>query len=87
MSIDIIKTYKDIPFEEGKTYKTKFATGEYFMINSIKHAKVTQQAIEIKGIYLNNTYLGDCTISPERLIPERKEIGEHRVCSKCKTVI
>jgi len=65
-----------LPLEEGKTYKTKFATGEHFTITKIKRFKVKikgeeVERLQIMGIYEKNPDLGECPINEDRLIPEK----------------
>jgi hypothetical protein len=75
------KTYEDLPFEEGKTYKTKFSTGWEFTVKKIR--KKGDKITGLEGIYSNSPDLGLCPLDPGRLIPERKEVGEIEVCGKC----
>lgn len=57
------------PFEEGKTYITKFATKERFTVHKID---VNHSGKQIKcfGVYENSPGLLNCPLDPERLIPE-----------------
>lgn len=76
-----------VPFEEGKTYKTKFATGERFTITSIIWNK--EQIVRFEGIYEKNPKLGICPLNADRLTPELDETkgSEVYVCGKCGEVI
>ena len=84
MGIKRIPKYKDLPFEIGKTYVTKFQTGEKFTLTNIKY---NSKGIRIgfDGIYENCPHLGVCPIGPDRLIPERIDDGFMEVCSECGT--
>lgn len=37
MGVKKIIKYKELPFEIGKTYTTKFQTGEKFLLTNIKY--------------------------------------------------
>lgn len=65
-----------LPLEIGKTYKTKFATGQLFTV--IRISKDT-----CWGFYVASPALGLCPLNSERLIPEYKTYTEVEVCSKC----
>ena len=71
-----------LPFEEGKVYKTKFATGESFLLVKIKRDK-KDKIIGFDGIYENSKSLGICHLSIDRLIPETNDFEIIEVCSKC----
>lgn len=86
MGIKKIKEFKDLPFEVDKTYITKFQTKEMFLIKEITIDKNNKQT-GIKGIYKNSKHLGICSLSIERLIPLKEEIGEIEICDKCLTKI
>lgn len=87
--IKVIKRPIELPFEEGKTYKTKFATGENFLLKEIVwgtskvNGEVVKNIIKFKGIYENNPELGICPLNPDRLIPLTNGFTEHEACSKC----
>lgn len=93
MGVKRIKQHKDLPFEEGKTYTTKFQTGERFLLNKIiwKEIKIEGEMIKrmilFEGIYENSPDLGQCRLNIDRLIPERVESGEIDVCDYCNTPI
>ena len=84
-----IKTYKELPFEEGKTYTTRFATAETFLLKEIVWKEFKEGNIMIKkmilfrGIYQKCPDLGLCPLNIDRLIPDRIEDGEMEVCEKC----
>lgn len=74
----------DLPFEIGKTYKTKFQTGEKFIITDIvwsfkyegereKRVKVKNKMIYPLGFYENKPEIKNCLINFDRLIPEKSE--------------
>ena len=82
----VIKEERDLPFEVGKTYKTKFATGETFTITSITNNKY-DEVIAIHGIYDKSPNLGQCPIGIGRLIPFTELTGNDIVvhtCPHCK---
>lgn len=85
--IQKIKKQVDLPLLVGKTYKTKFATGEDFTITSIdvnKNGKTTR----IMGIYSNHPDLGPCPLNEDRIIPEKTFNGEvMELCSNCGDTI
>ena len=76
-----LKEYSDIPFEKDKTYKTKFQTGENFIIKEI--ITVKDRVIFVKGIYEKSPKLGLCLLNPDRLISDKKFEKEIDVCSCC----
>lgn len=80
-----IKSFKDLPFEEGKTYQTKFQTGEKFLISKI--IKSGDKIIRFEGIYETAPHLGPCPLNADRLIPDKVEDIEICVCDKCGTPI
>lgn len=80
-----IKTYKDLPFEEGKVYRTKFQTGERFLIKEI--IKNKDKIIGFKGIYESTPQLGVCPLNSDRLVAERIEGEDLEVCNKCNEPI
>lgn len=88
-----IKKYKDLPFEEGKVYKTKFQTGEMFKITKInkRFFKSVNHSAEIiigfEGIYLSHSHIGVCPLAVDRLIPEKVEDGTINVCEHCNKEI
>ena len=73
------------PLEEGKIYKTKFATGELFFLSKIKTDK-QGNVIGLEGVYQNSKHLGNCPLSSDRLIPEPRGVDaydEIECCFKC----
>ena len=88
-----IKTYKNLPFEVGKTYQTKFSTGWKFLVKEViyKEIKVDggfqKKETEARGIYENSPHLGICPLNIERLIPDRVENGEIEICGNCGELI
>jgi len=75
-----------IPFEVGKTYKTKFATGEWFTITKLDKNK-NDDVIGVWGIYGKHHELGVCPIGIDRLIQPMEFTGvefEVTVCPNCK---
>jgi len=77
--------YNELPFEEGKTYQTKFQTGEKFLISKI--IKSGDKIIRFEGIYETAPHLGPCPLNPDRLIPDKVKQSEIYVCDKCGTPI
>lgn len=84
-----IKKFKDLPFEEGKVYKTKFQTGEMFKITKInkrffKSVNHTSEIITgFEGIYLSHPDIGICPLAVDRLIADKIEDGIEEVCGHC----
>jgi hypothetical protein len=74
----------ELPFEIGKTYKTRFQTGELFTVTNIKYrADKTIQGFE--GVYEKCPHIEICPLNFDRLIPETKVIEyEIEVCECCK---
>lgn len=73
----------DLPLEEGKTYKTKFATGEHFTIKTIVKDK-TGKAIRLQGIFEHSPNLGECPLNVDRVIPDSVPTGNFiEVCDNC----
>jgi hypothetical protein len=60
--------------QQGKIYKTRFQTGEYFHVDEVKG----QTAI---GYYLNNIKMQGCPIDVGRLIDDEKI--ENKYCNSC----
>lgn len=89
--IQKVKTYKDLPFEILGVYKTKFQTGELFMLTNIIYRELKENGVNIKkpimfeGVYLNCKHIGVCPLNIDRLIPEKIQDNEIEVCSKCLT--
>jgi hypothetical protein len=70
-----IKKEIDLPFEIGKKYKTRFATGESFTLTNIvisKESKNKGEIIGFEGIYEKCPHLGICPLGAGRLIPEQR---------------
>ena len=79
-----------LPFEVGKTYKTKFATGEKFKVTDIKIGKTginKGKVVEFEGVYESHQHLGSCPLSADRLIPEYEEGENFEICDKCKETL
>jgi hypothetical protein len=84
MGIRKIKVMEDLPFEVGKTYMTKMQTKEMFTITKINvDVKTGKQKDQIEGIYPTRPDLGTCPFRLERLISDKKEVGEKEVCDCC----
>lgn len=88
-----IKKYSDLPFEEGKTYTTKFATGEKFLLtkvilikNKIK-GELVERISHFEGIYDKHKDLEICHLGGDRLIADTKYEEDVIVCHKCKEPI
>ena len=86
MGVKQIIKYKDLPFEVGKTYTTKFATGDRFLLTKI-NITATGRIYNFEGIYEKCPHLGECSLGADRLIPERIEDGTIDVCDECGTPI
>lgn len=83
MGIKKIKIMEDLPLEEGKTYMTKFQTKEMFKVVKIEFDKNGKQSRTIKGIYEKSPGLGVVGIDIDRLIADKKVVGEREVCDCC----
>lgn len=53
-----------------KVYKTKFATGENFLVKEIIMTPCKGKIIEFRGIYERHPHLGICPLGTDRLIYE-----------------
>jgi len=88
-----IPKYSDLSFEEGKTYTTKFATGEKFLLKKVIWGKIKVKGetidtiIRFEGIYEKSPSLGICPLGGDRLIADKKYEGEIEICHKCKEPI
>lgn len=80
-----VKKYSDVPFQEGKTYKTKWSTGEKFTIINI--IRKGDKIIRFEGLFESCPQIGLCPLEPERLIPERIEDGTIDICSNCGEIL
>lgn len=78
-----------MPFESGKTYQTKFQTGEKFTLTQDpykrdKDGNIIKLSNTVYGMYELCPHLGVCPISSERLIPEIELVDkEIEVCGEC----
>lgn len=86
MGVKKIIKYKELPFEIGKTYTTKFQTGEKFLLTNIKY-NTKGDRIGFDGIYEKCSHIGECGLGPDRLIPDKIEDGFIEVCDFCNTPI
>ena len=78
------ETTVDLPFEEGKTYKTKFATGEMFDLATISRNH-KGEIIRLLGIYHGSRELGLCPLTIDRLHPHKTvKMVEIDVCDTCE---
>ena len=82
-----IKTYIDLPLEEGKTYKTKFQTGDTFTVVKIFKDKKTSEIYRVEGIYENAKHLGICPLDVNRILPDKVEGPSETVCEHCNNKI
>lgn len=84
-----IPTKIDLPFEEGKTYLTKFQTGDKFLLKKINWKEFKENGVMVKkmilfnGVYENLLHLGLCSLTIDRLYPENKDGDEIEICGKC----
>lgn len=80
----------DLPFEEGKEYKTKFQSGETVLLTKIDK-NIDPKTKDIKsilyyGIYQRYQHLGVCLISIDRLIPDTTLVDDFiEICGCCNT--
>jgi len=82
-----IPKFKSLPFEEGKTYITKFATGDKFKVVEIIIGKTgisKGKIIGFNGIYETAQHLGLCPLSADRLYPETIPDGTVDICKECR---
>lgn len=86
-----IKKFQFLEVEVGKTYQTKMATNERFIVKDVvrksfknKDAFITYGiVIKALGIYEDHPEAGICPIDPDRLMRDKIEIGVEHVCSNC----
>lgn len=81
-----IKTFIDLPLEVGKTYKTKFQTGDIFTVLKLFKDK-TGNIYRAEGVYENAKHLGVCPIDVNRLINDKEYGSDKTVCGHCNTEI
>ena len=67
MGIKTIKIFENVPFEEGKTYMTKFATKQMFTVTKITVDKSGKQT-KIEGLYVGNEDAGVCPIDRKSVV-------------------
>lgn len=60
----------ELPIEVDKIYKTKYQTGDMFLVKLIEH-NIKGKVIGYRGIYQSYQHLGIVPISIDRLIPEK----------------
>ena len=84
MGVKVIPKFRELPFEIGKTYTTKFQTGEKFLLTKIRY-NTKGDRIGFDGIYESCSYMGECPLGPDRLIPDKIEDGTIEVCDCCNT--
>lgn len=86
-----VKEIIALPFEVGKTYKTKFATGDLFKVEKLIHierAKEGKVLVRLDGYYVGKEHIGLCPLPPDRLVTEFEETGRvFEICHKCKTAL
>lgn len=81
--------FRDLPLEEGKTYRTKFQTGDLFKVVKIKTVSFksgeysTTRVVGIEGLYVGKEHIGLCPLAEERLIHDKEKIGEVDTCPHC----
>ena len=78
-----ITVYEEPPIEVGKTYKTKFSTGEKFTVEKIVRTLGSGKILYFEGLYESSLHLGTCPIGADRLIPEKVVVDTMEVCSNC----
>ena len=83
--------FKELPLEEGKTYRTKFQTGDLFTVVKIKTVTFKSGGFEgikvvgVEGLYVGKEHIGLCPLAEERLIHDKEQIGVMECCPKCNT--
>lgn len=80
------KIFSDIPLEIGRRYQTKFATGEFFIVTRIEHFTKTGAKIMYPtayGIYEKRPHIGECPLSEDRIIHDKKFEREIEICEEC----
>lgn len=79
-----IPIFEDLPIEEGKIYKTRFATGDLFLVEKIikvkTYSNLPEKIIRFDGLYVGKEHIGICPLAVDRLIPEHKLVGSKIVC-------
>jgi hypothetical protein len=76
-----LQQFQDLPIEEGKTYTTRFATGDKFLVKKVIMLK--DKPVRFEGIYLGSEHIGICPLAIDRLIPEKIQIDDIYVCDSC----
>ena len=84
-----VKEYEPLPFEIGKTYLTKYASGDMFTITRFECNKVGK-ILKAYGLFEEKPYRegwGEMPMELERLNPHTRPIGrdiEYTICPHCK---
>lgn len=93
LMIKTVAVYRDLPLVEGKTYRTKFQTGDWFKVIKIKTVAFksgsfeTVRIVGIEGYYVGKEHIGLCPIAEERLIHEQEQTGTKTICPHCEKEI
>jgi hypothetical protein len=82
-----IAVFEELPIEVGKTYKTKFSTGEEFTVEKIIRTPGSGKILYFEGLYESSKHLGTCPIGADRLISEKVAVGTMDVCSNCGEIL
>lgn len=83
----IIPIIRDLPFEEGKTYKTKCQVPENFLVKKIIWNPQKTRVTGFQGIYEDLPHLGICPLNGDRLVAEKIQDGTEEVCGNCGSKI
>lgn len=77
--------YTEVPVEEGKTYITRFQTGDKFKVEKVVRKVIAgvDKIIRVDGYYIGLEHLGICSLPTERLQLEQIESHTVMVCSEC----
>ncbi len=81
--------FEDLPLVIDKVYRTKFQTGDLFLVKKLISIKFksgnysVDKVIRVEGYYVGKEHIGICPLDAERLITDKKEIGTVKNCPSC----
>jgi len=86
----VTKIQIDLPLEVGKVYRTKFQTGDLFLVTKIMTRKFMKEDVQYQaeGLYMGKEHIGTCPLPVERLIHDKIDSNDFTVhCSNCDEIM
>lgn len=80
--------FKELPFIEGETYKTRFQTGEMFTVEKIVFSKQkfkTHEIIQFWGYYVGRE--GLYPLGGDRLIARKEQVSNQQTYPHCHSYV